>query len=92
MAQSLRSVINQLLEKNGLTAGVNQQKALLEWEAAVGTTIAKNTEPDRVEHGIIYVKTATPAWRQELIFKKKEIIVRLNKILGKQTIKDIRFI
>ncbi len=92
MSQSLKSVLNSLLDNAGLTTGINQQKALQSWAEIVGSTIASNTVAEKVEHGILVIRAATPAWRQELLFKKALIIERLNKKLGTQTIRDIRFI
>ena len=92
MAQSLKDVLDSFLDKAGLTTGISQQQALLCWEEVVGDTIAKNTTPEKVEHGILIVRTTTPSWRQELLFKKSQIIDKINASLGKQTIKDIRFI
>tara|TARA_B100000700_G_scaffold328895_1_gene448323 strand:+ start:1822 stop:2097 length:276 start_codon:yes stop_codon:yes gene_type:complete len=90
--QQLKSAINRFLKKNGLDRGVNQQNAILIWEETVGKTIASNTTAESVEHGILTVKTTSPTWRQELIFKKQDIIQRLNTKLGNNTIREIRFI
>ena len=90
--QQLKSAINRFLKNNGLDGGVNQQNAILIWEETVGKTIASNTTAETVEHGILTVKTTSPAWRQELVFKKQDIIQRLNTKLGNNTIREIRFI
>ena len=90
--QQLKSAINHFLKNNGLIKGVNQQNAILIWEEIVGKTIASNTTAETVEHGILTVKTTSPAWRQELVFKKQDIIENLNAKLGKKTIREIRFI
>jgi predicted nucleic acid-binding Zn ribbon protein len=90
--QQLKSAINHFLKNNGLIKGVNQQNAILIWEEIVGKTIASNTTAETVEHGILTVKTTSPAWRQELVFKKQDIIEKLNAKLGKKTIREIRFI
>ena len=90
--QQLKSAINHFLKNNGLIKGVNQQNAILIWEEIVGKTIAANTAAETVEHGILTVKTTSPAWRQELVFKKRDIIEKLNTKLGKNTIREIRFI
>ena len=90
--QQLKSAINHFLKNNGLIKGVNQQNAILIWEEIVGKTIASNTTAETVEHGILTVKTTSPAWRQELVFKKQDIIEKLNAKLGKNTIREIRFI
>ena len=90
--QELKKIIGRFLKKNGLEKGVNQNKALLIWKEIVGKTIADNTNPEKVEHGILTVKTKNSSWRQELLFKKQEIIEKLNKSLGDNTIKEIKFI
>ena len=90
--QSLKKALNAALKTFGLENAVAQNDALLIWEEAVGKKIAKNTEPDRVEHGIIIVKVSSPTWRQELFFQKEEIVKKLNNKIGKRVIKDIRFI
>ena len=50
------------------------------------------TSAESVERGILIVRTTTPAWRQELLFQKKEIIKAINKELKNNIVKDIRFI
>ena len=90
--QSLKTAIDLMLKKFGIDNAVSQNKALNIWDDIVGKTVAKNTEPDRVEHGVIIVKVSSPTWRQELYFQKEEIIKKLNNSIGKKAIRDIRFI
>ncbi len=84
--------IMKFLRSAGLEKGIAQQSAMETWSDVVGKNVSNNTEPIGVEHGILTVKTETPAWRQELQFQKKQIIETLNKKLNKKVIKDIRFI
>jgi len=81
-----------MLRKFGIDNAIAQNNALNIWNEIVGNTVAKNTEPDRVEHGVIIVKVSSPTWRQELYFQKKEIIQKINNKIGKNVIRDIRFI
>ena len=90
--QELKSAINTFLKKAGLEKGVSQNKALLVWKEVVGDKVSQNTTPERVESGTLYIKTSNPTWRQELVFKKTDIIKKLNNTLGKNTIKEIKFI
>jgi predicted nucleic acid-binding Zn ribbon protein len=90
--QSLKIAIDSMLRKFGVDNAIAQNKALNIWNEIVGDTVAKNTEPDRVEHGVIIVKVSSPTWRQELYFQKKEIIQKINNKIGKKVIGDIRFI
>ena len=90
--QHIGGALKKLIKTAGLEKGIAQQKALEIWSETVGETVSKNTEPISIEHGILNIKTATPVWRQELQFQKKQIIEKLNKKLNKKIIKDIRFI
>jgi predicted nucleic acid-binding Zn ribbon protein len=90
--EKLNTSIQTFLENYGLKKGVKQNSAIIYWEEVVGRKISKNTEPQSVEHGTLTVSVSNPAWRQELIFKKKEIIKQLNKKIGENTIKELRFI
>jgi len=90
--QKLKAAINNLLKAAGLDAGVAQNKALLVWDDVVGTKVSENTTPEKVEAGTLYIKASNPTWRQELVFKKEDILKKLNKKLGEKTIKEIKFI
>ena len=90
--QELKAAITGFLKKAGLEKGVSQNNALLIWKEVVGEKVSQNTEPEKVESGTLYVKASSPSWRQELVFKKTDIIKKLNKELGKNTIKEITFI
>jgi len=90
--QKLKAAINNLLKAAGLDAGVAQNKALLVWDDVVGAKVSENTTPEKVEAGTLYIKASNPTWRQELMFKKDDILKKLNKKLGEKTIKEIKFI
>jgi predicted nucleic acid-binding Zn ribbon protein len=90
--KSIKTVLNTYLFKTGLDVGVNQQQAANLWPTAVGKKIAENTTVQDVKHGVLIVRVDSPIWAQELQFQKKEVLFKINKTLGKKTIKDIRFV
>ena len=90
--KSIKTVLNTYLFKTGLDVGVNQQQAVNLWPTAVGKKIAENTTVQDVKHGVLIVRVGSPIWAQELQFQKKEVLFKINKTLGKKTIKDIRFV
>ena len=90
--QSLKQVLNIYLHKAGLAKGVAQNKAIQVWPEVVGKAVAENAKAESAEHGVLIVRTSTPTWRQELQFKKEEILKKLNNRVGKNTIKDIQFL
>jgi hypothetical protein len=61
------------------------------WDQAVGETVAQQAQPAFVRGGILFVKCSSSAWMQQLQFMKVTIRDELNRLLGKEVIKDIRF-
>jgi hypothetical protein len=48
------------------------------WEEAVGSRIARRTQPLRVERGILYVRVANAAWANELSLLSNDILAQLH--------------
>ena len=55
--QKLKKAITSFLIQNDLEKGVQQNNAILIWEQIVGKKIAKKTDPEKVEFGVLTVKT-----------------------------------
>ena len=90
--EPINTVLDNFLNNSGLSSGVNQQKAMEFWSEIVGDKIAENTEAVSVKHGVLFVKANSSTWSQELQLKKKEVLSKINKRIGKKTITDLRFI
>ena len=86
--QSINIAIKKAIQK----AGIKQQEAVFIWPKVVGKKINEVTEAEGVKKGVLTIKTNSSTWRQELQMQKNEIISKINKKIGKQTIKEIRFI
>jgi hypothetical protein len=61
------------------------------WDQAVGETVAQQAQPSFVRGGTLFVKCSSSAWMQQLQFMKGKIRDELNRLLGKEVVKDIRF-
>ena len=90
--EKLDIAIKDFLINTGLENGVNQQKAVIIWPKIVGTKIAENTIAELVDFNILTIKVKNSTWRNELYLKKDIIIEKLNKELGPNTIKELRFL
>ena len=90
--EKLDIAIKDFLINTGLENGVNQQKAVIIWPKIVGTKIAENTTAELVDFNVLTVKVKNSTWRNELYLKKNIILEKLNKELGPNTIKELRFL
>ena len=90
--EKLDIAIKDFLINTGLENGVNQQKAVIIWPKIVGTKIAENTTAELVDFNVLTIKVKNSTWRNELHLKKDTILEKLNKELGPNTIKELRFL
>jgi len=90
--EKLGITIKDFLINTGLENGVNQQKAVIIWPKIVGTGIAENTTAELVDFNVLTIKVKNSTWRNELYLKKDIILEKLNKELGPNTIKELRFL
>ncbi|MFQ5769366.1 MAG: DUF721 domain-containing protein [bacterium] len=89
---TLGDSISQLLKSLGIEKKVKQHEVVSKWPEIVGKKVASVTNVEKVVDGILFIKVISSAWRNELIYMKKDILQRMNKTFGAGIIKDIRFI
>ena len=90
--ETLKSAIKKAVRNAGVEKALKQESAVFLWADTVGQTISRVTKAEKVDKGVLTVKTESPTWRQELHMQKKEIITKINNKIGSKTIKEIRFI
>lgn len=90
--QELKAALEKALRGAKLDKAVKQYSAIDLWPEIVGKNISRNTEAVDIRHGVLMVKASNSTWRQELMFKKEDILKKLNEKIGNKLIRDIRFI
>lgn len=85
--RALETLVRQL----GITNKMRQATILSSWAEIVGEQIARVTEAERIENGILFVKTLNAPWRNELTMRRLEIMEKLNTAAGSKVVKEIRF-
>jgi predicted nucleic acid-binding Zn ribbon protein len=75
----------------GIQKKLQEYDAVVYWENVVGERIAQMTTATRILQGVLFVHVKTSTWRNELTLRKKEIIDKLNIVIGIDVVKDIKF-
>lgn len=89
--QSLKEVIDELIQAYKLRNGLNEVRLRDFWEQLMGPVIASKTDSiDLKEHKLI-IRLKSAVLRQELLYKKEEIKKALNEALESEVIDDIIF-
>lgn len=59
------------------------------WETVMGKTIARYTDNIKVINKTLFITTHVAPLKQELVFQKEKIKLRVNEALGEKVIEDI---
>lgn len=89
--ESLGVAIDKLVHSLGIAKKMKQVSVITAWSEIVGEQVAKVTEAERMENGILFVKTKSAAWRNELTMRRMEILEKVNTAAGAKVVKEIRF-
>jgi predicted nucleic acid-binding Zn ribbon protein len=87
--QSLGEVIKDFLRQSGWQQKFDEVKLLTEWDKILGPSLAKYTEEIFIQNKILHIRLNSSALRQELSYRKSEIIEELNSSVGKDVIIDM---
>lgn len=92
-ATIISDVLGKLLPKLGIEARIKEADILDAWSGIVGEFIARHSQPDSLQSGILYIRVIQSSVRYELDrVWKPEIIGKLRQKFGEKTIRDIKFI
>ena len=87
----LSEAMEEVIERIGIRKSVVSNRARDVWKEAVGDLINSNTTLENIERDKIIVIVSNDTWRKELSGRKKEIITKINDLIGENAIKDIIF-
>ncbi|HNT42904.1 MAG TPA: DUF721 domain-containing protein [Syntrophorhabdaceae bacterium] len=61
------------------------------WDRIAGEKMASHCQPVRITRGILYVEVDDPLWLTQLKYMKIDIQAKIEEVLQKDSVKDIRF-
>jgi len=86
---SIGDAINKFLEQSRIRGSIQALQIGDVWEDIMGKTIARYTEEIKIINDTLFITTHVAPLKQELIFQKEKIKLRVNEALGKKIIKEI---
>ena len=89
--KTIGSALDELVKGLGIQKKLQEYDAVVYWEKVVGERIAQVATATRILQGVLFVHVKTSTWRNELTLRKKEIIDKLNVVIGINVVKDIKF-
>ena len=86
---SIGDAIEKFLEQSRIRGSIQALRIGDVWEEIMGKTIARYTEEIKIINDTLFITTHVAPLKQELIFQKEKIKLRVNEALGKKVIKEI---
>ena len=87
----MAAILPDLLRQLGLAEAAQGWRAVSEWPAVAGARIARYTRAVSFRDGTLNVEVEGSAWMHELGFLKPELVRNLNRHLGADVVRDVRF-
>ena len=90
--EPLSLVLSRLLRRLGLEDELQGWRAVEDWARVVGPRVARHTRAVSFERGVLRVEVEGSAWMHELGYLSQELIRTLNRELGSNRVRDVRFV
>ena len=87
---SLRDALNKFLKSQGLMEMSREKQCPVVWAEVVGDWFSRHTHVTRVRDGIAWIKCDSAPRANQLQLEAPDIIVKLNRRLGGNYIKELR--
>ena len=86
---SLGEAIQEFLNKSRIKGDIQAMQIGDVWEDIMGKTIARYTDSIKIFGDKLYISTPVAPLKNELVYQKEKIRLRVNEALGKNIIKEV---
>ena len=87
---SIMGALQETLQTQGLWHLLHESRLRQQWVKLMGERAAGIAELDSLKDGLLSIRVADAAWRNELHYQREALRLRANQILGMNWIKDVR--
>lgn len=91
-AESLGEVLRQAIEENQSAFRFDEINAINAWPKVVGKDVAHKTMRPYIKDGRMTIRVPSPPLRHELNMMRSVIAKAINNEIGKDIVKELRFI
>jgi predicted nucleic acid-binding Zn ribbon protein len=86
---SLGDAIRQFLQGSRLKGDIQALQIEEVWERVMGKTVARYTENLKVINKTLFITTHVAPLKQELMYQKEKIKLRVNEAMGEKIIEEV---
>lgn len=91
-ARSVGDILREAIEQSDLEEGLAERRAAAAWPRVVGPVVAGRTSAAGVRRGVLSVRVGSAPLRQELSMNRSRLTAAINAAVGRDVLRDIRFV
>lgn len=85
----IAAIIEEAMNRAGLTDSLNDRRAAAVWADVVGPSINRYTLRRYVDHGVMHVYLTSAPLKNELSYSRAALVEAINKAVGADVVKEI---
>ena len=89
--EAVGGVLGRVLDDLGLSREMTGWRAVEAWPELVGARVALHSRAVAFRDGTLHVEVEGSAWMQELGYLKRDLVRRIQRHLGSEDVRDVRF-
>jgi predicted nucleic acid-binding Zn ribbon protein len=86
---SIGEALNQFLQGSRIKGSIQALQVEEVWEQIMGKTIARYTDSIKIIDKTLFISTSVAPLKQELVFQREKIKLRVNEALGQNVINEV---
>lgn len=90
--ESIGEVLDRLKKEQNLQSRLQEREAVRLWATVVGPGMARQVHAVDVSRGTLLLQCQSSPLRQELMLSRDALLGELNRLLGEDLVKNIRFV
>ena len=85
----IKEAVGQFLKSSGIGNRKDENYIFENWKAIAGEETARMAEPFKMEGRKLYLQVENSVIMNEVVYKKKTLKSKINKIFGREMVKDL---
>ena len=86
----ISEVVSRLLARRGYAQVQHGAECEQAWKQVAGAQLAGNSRVGRLHRGVLEIAVKNSATLQELTFRKRKLLKRLQELIGAEQVRDLR--
>ena len=90
--EHISDILLRMKQTTPLGKSLEQAKIWENWEQLAGKHLAPHCRPHSIKEGQLRIVVESPVWMHKLSYLKWDLLLRINRMAGKELVSDVFFI